>query len=45
MTPAMVRTDPPGIVVQDGELAHETPRITMWYWGTEDDVPDWDRDE
>ncbi len=44
MTTALVRSEPRGIVVQDGGEPHAAPRITMWYWASEDDVPEWERE-
>jgi len=40
MPAAVVRQEPLGIVVQDGGEAHASPRIMMWYWASEDDVPE-----
>jgi len=40
MAPAVVRHEPLGIVVQDGGEAHGAPRIMMWYWADENEVPE-----
>jgi len=40
MAAAMVRQEPLGIVVQDGGEAHASPRIMMWYWANEDEIPE-----
>jgi len=44
MATALVRTDPPGIVVQDGSEPNAAPRILMWYWANEDEIPEWERE-
>lgn len=38
------RQDPPGIVIQDGGASNAAPRIMMWYWANEADVPEWERE-
>jgi hypothetical protein len=38
------RHEPLGIVIQDGGQAAAAPKIMMWYWANEADVPDWERD-
>ena len=40
MVTAMVRQEPLGIVVQDGGEAHASPRIMMWYWADESEIPE-----
>ena len=44
MATAVVRQEPLGIVVQDGGEAHTAPRIMMWYWASEDQIPEWERE-
>ena len=36
--------EPLGIVVQDGGAAHAAPRIMMWFWASEEDVPERERE-
>jgi hypothetical protein len=36
--------EPLGIVVLDGGAVHSTPRIMMWYWASEEDVPERERE-
>lgn len=36
--------EPLGIVIQDGGSVHAAPRIMMWYWANEADVPEWERE-
>lgn len=43
MNTAIVRHEPLGIVIQDGGDAIAAPRIMMWYWATETEVPEWER--
>jgi len=43
MTPAIMVQEPLGIVVRDGGEAHAAPRIMMWFWATEDEIPEWER--
>lgn len=40
MPTPVVRQEPLGIVVQDGGEAHASPRITMWFYGLEDEIPE-----
>jgi len=40
MATVIVRHEPLGIVVQDGGEAHAAPRIMMWYWADENEVPE-----
>ena len=40
MAPAIVQQEPLGIVVQDGGEAHASPRIMMWYYANENEVPE-----
>jgi hypothetical protein len=40
----MGRHEPLGIVIQDGGQAVAAPRIMMWYWASEADVPEWERE-
>lgn len=44
MASAIIRQEPLGIVIQDGGTVHAAPRIMMWYWANEADVPEWERD-
>ena len=44
MAVSIVRQEPLGIVIQDGGAAHAAPRIMMWYWANEDEVPEWERE-
>jgi hypothetical protein len=44
MTPVIGRQEPLGIVVQDGGEAHAPPRILMWFWANEEEVPERERD-
>jgi hypothetical protein len=44
MATTLVRQEPLGIVVQDGGEAQTTPRIMMWYWASENDIPEWEKD-
>lgn len=41
---AMSRQEPRGIVVQDGGETLASPRIMMWYWASEEEIPDWERE-
>lgn len=43
MPAAMFRNEPVGIVIQDGGEAHAAPKI-MWFWASEDDVPERERE-
>jgi len=36
--------EPLGIVVLDGGAVHAAPRIMMWYWASEEDVPERERE-
>ena len=36
--------EPLGIVVLDGGVIHAAPRIMMWYWASEEDVPERERE-
>ena len=44
MATTVVRQEPLGIVVQDGGEAHTAPRIMMWYWASEDEIQEWERE-
>ena len=44
MAPAIVQREPLGIVIQDGGHANQKPQILMWFWASEDDVPEWERE-
>lgn len=44
MAAAIVRHEPLGIVIQDGGTAHTAPRIVMWFYASEDEVPQWERE-
>ena len=43
MSTAIVRQEPLGIVIQDGGATAVAPRIMMWFWASENDVPEWER--
>ena len=38
------QSEPLGIVVHDGGEAHAAPRILMWFWASEEDVPERERE-
>jgi hypothetical protein len=44
MAPAISRTEPVGIIVQDGGEAHAAPRILLWHWAVEEETPERERD-
>ena len=44
MVKTVVGEEPLGIVVQDGGDTHAAPRIMMWYWASEDEVPSWEKE-
>ena len=44
MATSIVRQEPLGIVVRDGGDASVSPRIMMWFWASEDDVPERERE-
>jgi hypothetical protein len=45
MATVMSQQEPLGIVVQDGGQAHAVaPRIFMWFWACEEDVPERERE-
>ena len=43
MPASIVGQEPLGIVVRDGGEAHTAPRIMMWYWAVEEEIPEWER--
>jgi hypothetical protein len=40
MAPVIVQQEPVGIVVRDGGETHSQPRIMMWFWANQEEVPD-----
>ncbi len=43
MTTAIIRHEPLGIVIQDGGPTAVAPKIMMWFWASENDVPEWEK--
>jgi hypothetical protein len=39
MAAAASQREPVGIVVRDGGEVHSQPRIMMWFWASEEEVP------
>ncbi len=43
MATAAVHHEPLGLVVHDGGEVQAAPRILMWYWASEDETPESER--
>ena len=39
-----MQREPVGIVVHDAAPQAANPRIMMWFWANENDVPEWERE-
>ena len=43
MAVAITQHEPLGIVIHDAAQANTSPKIMMWFWASEADVPEWER--
>jgi hypothetical protein len=43
MAVPIIQHEPLGIVVHDAAQASNSPKIMMWFWANEADVPEWER--
>lgn len=39
MATAAITQEPLGIVIQDGGEPHSHPKIAMWFWANEKEIP------